>query len=262
MSFSSWNGILGVPIRWIGLFNFGRLLIDPDIINAIELSLIYMILTTLGTVLVGLVLASLLDMRVRGWNTFRAIFYLSVLLPAIVTGRLFVTMYNPNVGLIQPLLTFIYGLVKLHAPVIYWLSDAKIVIYSIILKDIWQYAGFPMIIFIAGFSTIPVEVSEAALVEGATEWQIFRHIKLPLIRNVFAIALTLQLIFSFKVFDTVWTMTEGGPGTSTQVLAVYLYKEAFIGSVFGYSAAIAVLMILIIFPIAIASLKLSRFGEI
>jgi raffinose/stachyose/melibiose transport system permease protein len=262
LSFTSWNGVVGTAPTYRGLANFADLWTDPRIPTVIWHNVLYMVLATGGTVLIGLLLASLLDMKVRGWRIFRGTFYLSVMIPAIVTGRLFVSLYSPYIGLINPIIEFLCGLAGLQAPTIMWLSDPPIVMFSIILKDVWQYAGFPMLLFIAGLSAIPTELYEAAMLEGASEWQIYWQIKLPMIRSVTAIAVVLQLIFSFRVFDTVWTMTQGGPGGSSEVLTTYLFKQAFQTQSFGYGSAIAIMMVLIIFPVAVVYLRLSKFGEL
>src|SRR5262249_21298607 len=139
-----------------------------------------------------------------------------------------------------------------------WLGDPNVALIPIILVSIWQYAGFPMIIFLAAIENIPSEIHDAATLDGVTWWQRVIKIILPLVMNVVAVIVMLQLIFSFKVFDIVWAMTKGGPGNASSVLGVYLYRIAFDYTKFGYGSAVAVMMFLIIFVLSMIYLRLFR----
>jgi ABC-type sugar transport system permease subunit len=258
LSFLDWNGLFG-PRTFVGLRNFERLATDSNVLTALINNVTYMVLGTIGTVVLGLIIATLLDSKIRGWALFRNTFYFSVLLPSVVTGILFISLYNPQLGLIDSLLGLLGFKSLSHLA---WLADPKIALFAVILKDVWQYSGFPMLLFIAAFANIPDEIYEAARVEGASGLQIFFRIRLPLIRQVLATVVTLQILFSFKVFDSLWVMTHGGPGHASEVLSTYLFKVAFSQQDFGYGSAIGIFMAIVIFPASLLYIRLWRLeGE-
>jgi len=260
LSFHSWNG-LSPNMRFLGLKNFERLLTDPVFWIALKNNLLFSTLVVIGTVLIGLALALLIHRQIKGWKVFRAIYYFPVLLTSTVIALLWTRFYDPYSGLFNEFLKII-GLSKLtHA----WLGDPNTAIFAVIAKEIWQYSGFPMIILLAALVSIPDAYLEAAQIDGATYFKTLRLIILPQIKNVLAITVALQIIFSFKVFDAVWAMTLGGPGNASQVLATYMYHVSFgiSGSPleFGYASAIAIIMLVIITPVALLYLRLVKFGE-
>jgi raffinose/stachyose/melibiose transport system permease protein len=130
------------------------------------------------------------------------------------------------------------------------MGDPKITLYAIVGVTIWQYAGFPMIVFLAAMENIPLDIHDAATIDGVNAWQRIARIIFPMIKNVIAVMVMLQIIFSLKVFDVIWVMTQGGPGEATNVLGIYLYRNAFVYTYFGYGSAIAVVMAAIIFAIS------------
>lgn len=255
LSFYEWNGI--APRVYVGLENFERLLKDDVLYLAIGNNIVFSVFTTLGTVSVGFLLALAVERRVSGWRYYKVIYFLPVMVSGTVVGLLWEKLLDPTFGAVNVLLEAL-GVQDPPA----WLGDPVFAMVALIVVTIWQYAGFPMIIFLAAMENIPMEIHEAATLDGVSWWQRATRIIWPMIYNVTITIVLLQLIFSFKVFDIVWTMTQGGPGESTNVLAVYLYRTAFRFTEFGYGSAIAVVMFLIIFLLSNVYLRIFRTERI
>ncbi len=246
LSFFDWNGLL--PPKYIGLENFIELLDDRFFWSALSHTLIFAGVATLGTVLIGFLLAVIISRGTWGSSVYRVVFYLPVMLPMTVTGALWARIYESNYGLLNTLLRTI-GLGDLASP---WLGSVDLSLWAIIAVSIWQFSGFPMIVLLAAIENISQEIHEAATLDGVNEWQRLRFLIVPLIRPVLFSISMLQLIFSLKVFDLVWIMTKGGPGESSTVLGTYLYKEAFELHEYGYASAVAVVMFVVIFIVTYA----------
>jgi ABC-type sugar transport system permease subunit len=238
-----WNGIR--PRQYVGLENFQDLLNDRFFLGALQHTVVFSIIATSGTVILGLLLAVAISRRVPGSSIFRVIFYLPVMVPITVVGALWVRILEPNFGLLN---TFLRN-VGLEALAKSWLGDINIALFVLIGVTIWQYSGFPMIVLLAGVENISEEIHEAATLDGVSEWNRLRFITLPLIKPVLISISVLQVIFSLKVFDLVWVMTRGGPGQSTDVLGTFLFDEAFFKRQYGYASAVAVALFVIIFTI-------------
>jgi ABC-type sugar transport system permease subunit len=255
LSFYEWNGI--APRKYVGLENFERLLEDSVLYLAISNNIIFSAFTTVGTVVIGFLLALAVERRVRGWQMFKVAYFLPVMVSGTVVGLLWEKLLDPTFGAVNVLLS---ALGVENPPV--WLGDPFFAMVALIVVTIWQYAGFPMIIFLAAMENIPQDIHDSATLDGVNWFQRTRSIILPLICNVTLTVVLLQLIFSFKVFDIVWTMTQGGPGEATNVLAVYLYRTAFRFTEFGYGSAIAVIMFLIIFLMSNIYLRIFRTDRV
>jgi raffinose/stachyose/melibiose transport system permease protein len=260
LSFFQWNG-LSVNMKFIGLNNYTRLVSDGVFWLALRNNIAFSSLVVVGTVLIGLALALVIHRQIWGWRGLRNVYYLPVLLTSTVVGLLWTRFYDPYIGIFDVFLND----VGLSQFAIAWLGNPHTALLAVIVKEVWQYAGFPMILILAGLLSIDDAYLEVAQLDGASYFQMLRYVMLPLINNVLAITVALQIIFSFKVFDTIWAMTVGGPGYVTQVLTTYMYYVSFgfSGSPleFGYAATIATVMVIIIVPIGILYLKLVKFGE-
>jgi multiple sugar transport system permease protein len=243
LSLYEWNGI--TQPKFIGLANFKLLFQDDTFLKAVYNTIAFSILTTAGTVLIGLMLAVAIERRVKGWTVFKVIYFLPVMMSMTVVGLLWGQLYDPTFGPINVMLKAI-GVAR--PPV--WMGSPGVALYAIIAVAIWQYSGFPMIVLLAAMENIPLDIHDAATIDGVNVWQRIIRIIFPMIRQVFAVIVMLQIIFSLKVFDVIWVMTQGGPGESTTVLGIYLYRNAFIYTYFGYGSAIAVVMTAIIFTLS------------
>lgn len=255
LSFYEWNGI--GPRVYVGLENFRYLVEDTVFLRALKNNLIFSALTTAGTVVLGFLLAVAVERRVLGWSIFKVVYFLPVMMSGTIVGLLWGRLYDPTYG---PINSVLRSLGWENPPV--WLGDPNVALYAIILVTIWQYAGFPMVMFLAGMESIPPEIHDAATLDGVNAWQRMTQIILPLVKHVVSVMVLLQLIFSFKVFDIIWAMTSGGPGEATTVLGIHLYRESFTYTHFGYGAVIAVVMFAIIFAMFTVYQRVFRVEQV
>lgn len=243
LSLYEWNGI--TQPKFVGLANFRLLFQDKTMLKAVYNTFAFSILTTAGTVIIGFLLAVAIERRVKGWAFFKVIYFLPVMMSMTVVGLLWGQLFDPTFGPINVLLKTL-GVAK--TPV--WMGDPSVALYAIIGVTIWQYSGFPMIVFLAAMENIPLDIHDAATIDGVGVWQRITRIIFPMIKHVVAVIIMLQIIFSLKVFDVIWVMTQGGPGEATTVLGIYLYRNGFIYTYFGYASAVAVVMTVIIFGVS------------
>jgi len=256
ISLFSWDGLN--PMKFVGVKNFLGLFRDEVFWMSVRHTVVYSIVVPLLDVGLGLFLAYAVSRRVVGWRVFRLGYYIPAMLSVTVVAKLWVYLYEANLGAINELLRRL-GLGMLAQ---IWLSDIRISLLSVMIVPIWQFLGFPFIVLLAGIESVPQDLHDAATVDGVSEWQRFRFVTLPLIKPVLASVAMLQLIFSMKVFDVIWVMTRGGPADSTSVLATYMYRQAFSRSAFGLASATAVVMFVTIFAITYAYQRLVRFEQI
>lgn len=250
-SFMDWDG-LSNQMTFVGLQNYRSIIFEDDISR---LALKNNILWTLGTLLIptvgGLLLAVALNRKLRGRNTFRVIFYGPGVLPLVAVGMIWAWLYNPQFGFVNEVLKLI-GLGQLARG---WLSVFETALPATFITAIWGGIGFPMVLYLAALQGIPNEQYEAARMDGANGFQLFRHITLPWLREAHVIVLSLAVINSFKTFDLIYTMTYGGPGRSTQVLGTWMYFNAFQYYHAGYGAALAWVIALITLIFAVPYIR-------
>ncbi|MFF2390563.1 carbohydrate ABC transporter permease [Agromyces sp. NPDC058104] len=238
LSVYEWPG-LG-PLTFVGLGNFTDLLVNPEFWHSLKNNMLFAVLLTGGTIGLGLLFALAIAGRVRFWRTYQFIIFLPHILPVTVVAILWTNSLDPNYGWLTQLLR------PVNPEWSDLLGNPSTAMLVICLVSIWQHAGFPMVMFAGALSSLPAEVIEAGRLDGANAVQMATRIQLPLIRDVIATVVLLQLIFSFKVFDIVQAMTAGGPGSATQVLGTLIYRSAYTDGDFGMASATAVLASLII----------------
>ena len=240
-SFTSWDGI-SPNINFNGLNNYIEIFTSARFGNALKNTALLTVVISISENVLALVLALLVDNVCRAKNLFRAIFYVPVILSGIVSGFIWKIMYSYNFGPINKLLDMIgLGMLKQD-----WLGNNAIVIWAVAITMVWKTAGYYMIIYLASLQGVPQDVQEAATIDGATAWQRFRHITLPLISSSFTICFTLSLINGLKIFDQIAVMTDGGPGFSTETIVYLLYKSGFGEGRQGFGTAVGVVLLFII----------------
>lgn len=253
-SLYEWSGI-SPGFEFVGLENYRTLLRDPVFWKALRNNVILVIASIAIQLPLGLGLAMVLEERLRGWRIFRTVWFLPLLMSTVAIGLLWNYIYDPTFGLLNTLLNAV-GLDSWQRG---WLGEQETALGSVIAVICWQYIPFYMVLFIAGLTTIPGDLVEAARLDGASGWRLFRTITLPLLRPVIRTAAILSLIGSLKYFDLIYVMTGGGPGDATQLMATYMYKNAFTQFDMGYGSAIAVALFLIAFVITGLVLYLDQF---
>lgn len=239
-AFTSWTGAAGSASP-VGLDNFRTLFGTESSLRALVNTLVIAAACTVLQTIVGLALALALNTRLRSRNLLRTLFFAPALLPPVIIGFLWQYVLTPT----GPLNRALDG-AGLGALAQNWLGDSSFALLSVIGVIIWQNSGLTMIIYLAGLQGISPEIMEAAAIDGAGAWQRLRRITLPLLMPATTIALSLTLIGSLKLFDQVFAMTGGGPGYATQTLSIVMYQQAFVAGRFGYSAAIALVLTMIV----------------
>ena len=238
---------------WIGPENYAQMFSDPTFYQSALNTAIFTILTVPGAMAVGLALAVLMNSVLPGRRVVRTVIYLPLVISGVSVGLMGTFLYNETVGVIDSIL------VQLGLPAIPWQSNGPAAFASVVLITLWIRVGFNMIIYLAGLQAVPVELYEAAQTEGAGGWQRFWNITLPLLGPSSFFLLIMNVIYSFQVFDTIYVLTNGGPGSSTEVLGTYAYKTAF-GAARdqGYGAALGVVIFVITLIFTIFQWRSSR----
>ena len=210
-SLTDWTGI-SREINFVGIDNFKNLLFNDDKFYVeVFHTLIFSICITIFQNSIGLILALFLDKEFKGRNFFRMIYYLPAVLSPLVVGYAWSFIFNPNMGALNNLLHKTgFGFLAQD-----WLGNANIALFSVIFVIVWQYAGYSMIIYIAGLQNISLDIYEAAAIDGVGKWQKFRYITFPLLAPAFTINILLTIISTLKSFDHIFVMTKGGPGYAT-----------------------------------------------
>jgi raffinose/stachyose/melibiose transport system permease protein len=243
LSFFEWSGFQGAPQEFVGLQNYVRIFTqDPVFWTALTNTVIWVILSLIVPVALGLIMAIALNRPLFGRNTFRSLFYIPGVLAPIAIANMWRWMYNPNFG-VGVTLAELFNLPWLAE--IQWLGDRNLALYSIFAAFVWQIAGTNMVLFLAGLQSVVPEHVEAARLDGASSWQVFRHVTLPALRPITVVVVVLTIINSIKVFDLIIGMTGGGPAQSTQVLALWSYTQSFGNNEYGLGNAIATVLLVI-----------------
>lgn len=255
MSLLRWDGI--EEPRYIGLRNFEKILSDEMTLTVLMNNVHYAVGTVVGKIVLSLILAILLHQALKGRTFYRTSLFMPVVMSFVVVGVLWSWLFNPQFGLIN---SFLRGL-GLDFLVQDWLGDAAVALNSLILVDIWKWYGFHMVIFLAGLQSIPDELYEAARIDGASVWQQFLHVTLPMLQPVMIVNVTISLMGAFNVFDIPFIMTAGGPANATNVMALHIYIRGFKFYRFGYSAALSYVLLVIVTLVAAIQLKLMTSGD-
>lgn len=238
---------------FVGLENYAAILAgDPAIVEAIGHTLVYGFFYIVVQTVVAFGLAVLMTQVLRGASFYRSAFFLPVVISAVAVAFTWQFLLDPNTGSINEVLRAV-GLGGLAQD---WLGNYDLALYSVIVVDLWRNIGFSIVIFIAGLSTIPQELQEAAQVDGASPLRVLRHITIPLLGPTLALVVVLAANGALRAFDTVYLMTGGGPGTATQLYMTLAFNKAFVVRDFGMSAAMSLLVVLVLVPLAIAQSRL------
>ena len=240
-SFTSWNRFSS-DVEFVGLENFRTIFFtNPTLLIAITNTVIFTAVTIITKTVLGLLLALLVSRGIRRLsNVHRALIYLPAVLPMIVVGIVFKSILNPATGVLNEFLRPI----GLDALALQWLTDPSIALYSIVAVDTWKGVGFIMILLLAGLQSIPREYYEAAQIDGASAFSELRFITLPLLMPVLTVTTVLNLLYGLKVFDSVWVLTNGGPGYATETVYTIVFKE-FARGHYAVSTALSTVLFVI-----------------
>jgi raffinose/stachyose/melibiose transport system permease protein len=231
-----WNGLEPLT-EWVGLENFRAAFADPLFVEAIQHNFIIIGLSLALQIPFAIALAVMLSRKLKGRGLFRTMYFAPFILSEVVTGVVWRQIYRPE-GLFDVMLTSV-GLGDLSKE---WLADPSIALYSLFFVISWKYFGFHMVLIMAGLQTIPSELEEAASIDGASWWQGFRFVTLPLLGPTIRVSMFLSIIGALQLFDLVWVTTKGGPVNSTATMATYLVDWGFRRGQFGYASAVSVII--------------------
>jgi multiple sugar transport system permease protein len=237
-----------------GLEHYMVLLQSPRFWNSLGVTIYFAGVSVALETALGLGLALVLAYRVPGVGWARALILLPWAIPTVVTAKLWDWMYHPELGIVNYLLQA--G--ALTAAPVNWLGTPAWAIHAAIIADVWRTTPFVVILLLAGLATISPDLYRAAALDGASLWQSFRHVTLPLLRPVLLVVVLFRLIDALRAFDLLYVMTGGGPADSTETLSIFAYKILFQSLQFGYGSAIGVTIFLIV---TLASLLLLWLGR-
>lgn len=241
ISLFDWNLADPDGPRFIGLDNYATMFASDGFWNAVGRTVYQVVGTVVGQLIIGMGVALLLARKFRGSGTLRSLYLIPMMMTPVVVGLTWRMLFDADRGMINYLLSS----VGLPAP--NWLGDATFAMPAIIITDLWLSTPFVAVILLAGILSIPGEVYEAARVDGANAWQMFRWITLPLLKPMILLALLFRLMDAIKRFDSIYVMTGGGPGNATETLDLHAYFAAFQSLQIGYGAAIAAVILAIMF---------------
>ena len=244
------------PGSFVGLDNFTRLVKDPAFRTSVRNTTYWVVGALILQVGLGLLLAIVLS-NMRAGNWLKRLFYLPYALSGAAVGVIWFYIFNPDNGL----LTSFLNAVGLESLTTRWLADPPINTFAMIFAAMWQGLGPAMVLFLVGLQNLPREPIEAARVDGAEGFRLFRHITFPLLRPMTAVVVAITMINNFKVFDLIWVMTQGGPYRSSETLAVTMYRESFVSFSVGYGASVAVVLTLVVMLLSIFYLR-SMFRKV
>ena len=246
---------MGTPwdsAQWVGIDNFIAAFSNPQVWSSLWTTLLFAAICVSAEMVLGTALALALEHPVRGMAIFRTIFILPMMIAPIAVGLAWRYMFDAQFGLINALL----GLVGIGAQT--WLADPTLAFIAIVIADIWQWTPFVFIMMLAALAGVDGAVLEASRIDGANWWQQIFLVKLPMVMHVIAITLMMRLIDAFRVLEVIYVLTFGGPGNSTEILAVHIYKTAFVGQQLGVAAAVSVLLLAVVAMLSWAALRLSN----
>lgn len=254
MSLTDWDG-MGTA-KFVGLKNFLDFFSDQRAMQDIKTTLIFAVGSAVLLNLVGLGYALLMNSEFRGKSIARVIIYLPAIISPLIMGYIWYFLLQPGRGFLY------HAFAQLGLPDLIgnWMGSYASSMAVLVLVNVWQFAGMTMIIYLAGLQAIPGELLEAATIDGASPWQRFSRVTIPLLMPAIRINVVTNIIGSLSVFDIIMSLTEGGPGYSTESLSIYIMRMCY-GSRTGYSTAVALILFFIILIPVLVSMRLTREKE-
>ncbi len=253
-SFRAWDPSQAISeTEFVGLANYTKLLGDAAFWESVSVTLTFAFAVVSFEMLIGVGLALILDRNIRGMSVLRTLFILPMMIAPVVVGLMWRFMYHPTDG------TFNRWFEAIGLPRVDWLGDHALL--SVIIADIWQWSPFIFILSLAALQSLPRSALEAARIDGATGWQQIIHIKLPLMMPVLIVTMLLRLIDAFKVLEVILVMTEGGPGLSTEILALRIARTAQEFRELGEAAAMSNYLLLLLLMLTLGMFAFTRWQE-
>jgi multiple sugar transport system permease protein len=253
MSFFDWNPNPAMQSTFLGVQNYAQALTDPIFWQAFRNVLTYTAVTVAGQIVCGLAVALLLNRKIFARGLFRVLYYLPVVTSWVVVSLIFAYLFSSDHG---PVDWFLGDVLHLIPDTQSWLGSTALALPTLMILGIWKGVGWNMVIFLAGLQSIPAELYEAARVDGANRWTLFRVITLPLLRPTITFAVVILTMGGFGSFIPMYVLTGGGPLHSTETLLTYAFTNAFSSFDFGYAAAITYIFAAVVFLLALVQIRL------
>lgn len=246
LSFSEWDFLN--EIHFVGFSNYKSVFTEPEFLQILINTIVYAVSTTIFAVIIPLLIASIINNRIKGSELFKTIYFLPFITPAVVIAIVWAWIFDPNIGLVNTLFHTHYT----------WLFSTKLAMPVLIFVSVWKLVGYNVVLFLTGSSTIDKSVYEASKIDGATAYQTFFDITVPLLKPTIYFVTTVTAISSFQIFDLIYVMTQGGPNDSTNVIVYSIYKYAFEYFDIGKSCALAYILFAIILVLALVQKKFTK----
>lgn len=243
-SFHKWYLPRPQDKEFIGFENFARLLTSPEVYGSAWVTVKFIALSVAGTTLLGLVLGLLLARSFKGVAVFRSLLIIPMMITPAVNALLWITMWHGSYGAVNNILAA-FGVQAID-----WVSGPTTALWAVAIPDIWQWTPFVMLVVVAGMQSLPVEVFEAATVDGASGWGMFTRISFPLLLPFLSTAVLFKIVYSLRVYDIPRLLTKGGPGRLTEILSLQISFTAFTAFQIGRAAAHSFLVLLVLIPLA------------
>ena len=246
LCFMKWNGAASTPMEFVGLQNFVQIFNDELFVNSFWHTVSYALMTVLPTLVMSLLLAVLLNSKIKGIPFYRASFFFPYITSTVAIGAVWNMLFQPEFGPINEFLKFI-GISNPPG----WVIDTDWAMVAVSIVTVWKYMGYYMIVYLAALQGISGELYEAGSLDGANTWQKFRYITLPMLTPTTFFVLIMLTIQCFKVFDLVYCMTQGGPGNATKTIVNYIYDKAFVNWDLGPASAAAIILFAVVLVITL-----------
>jgi multiple sugar transport system permease protein len=243
---------VGSPMSFAGLNNYTRMLADDRFLWSIARTLYFTVLAVICPTVIGVAAAVCFNKRFVMRGLARTIFILPMMATPVAVALVWTMMFHPQLGVLNYLLT------EMGLPPSTWIYDSSTVIPTLVMVETWQWTPLIMLIVLGGLASLPQDPYEAAELDGASGWQCFRHITLPLVWPFIMVALVLRAVDALKAFDTIFVITGGGPGTSSETLNLYLYQQAFSYYDIGYASAIVVVFFVLVMLVTLLLMATRR----
>jgi len=251
MSFQR-NNLLSPSTPFVGAANYRKMIHDPVVAQAIQHTLVYTVLFVPGTMVAGLFLAVAMNRKIRFISFYRTAAYATMAVSTISEAIVFIWLFDPSYGVVN------YFLSAFGIPPQQFLNSPSEALYVIVIMTIWGWTGFSVVIYLAALQGVPQQLTEAAAIDGASPWQAFRRVTLPLLSPASLFLAVWLTINALQLFDEVYLATQGGPLNATTVLVYYLYNQAFQQFNFGYASAIAYFLFLVIIVVTVIQFRVGR----
>lgn len=243
MSLHDWQ--LGMSRSFAGLANYRTLVTNTRFLETIPRTFYFTLLSVIAPVVLGVFAAEVFHQRFPLRGLLRGIYVLPMMTTPVAIALIFIMMYHPQLGILNYLLSLI------GIPPQLWIYDMKTVIPALVLVETWQWTPLVMLIVLGGLAALPTEPYESALIDGASRWDMFRYITLPLVMPFLMVAIIIRAIDALKSFDIIFVMTQGGPGTASETINIYLYLQAFAFFNMGHASAVVIVFFVLIVALAL-----------